>query len=207
MKTKVFTLYTSSPNSQDLEKIAAELAKGAVMIYPTDTVYAMGCLSNHSKALSQFARIRGIKLEKSQLSFLFKDISEVSNYVKPFNASIFRLLKQCLPGPYAFIMESVNKLPKPFNKRKTIGVRISSHPILRELLPLLPAPLLTASLHDEDEILQYSSDPEAILSQWDGRIDLLIDAGYGGNIPSTIIDLTTLPYDVLRYGKGEVDFL
>ena len=207
MITKVFTLYESSPNVRDLKQIAAELEKGAVMIYPTDTVYAMGCLSNHPKALDQLAQTKGIRLEKSQLSFLFQDISEVSKYVKPFDASVFRLLKNCLPGPYAFIMESFNKLPKPFAKRKTIGVRISSHPILQELLPMLPAPLLTTSLHDEDEILQYTSDPEDILSNWDGRVNVLLQAGYGGNVPSTVIDLTTTPPTVIRHGKGKVDFL
>lgn len=207
MITKVFTLYESSPNVRDLKQIATELEKGAVMIYPTDTVYAMGCLSNHPKALDQLAKTKGIRLEKSQLSFLFQDISEVSKYVKPFDASVFRLIKSCLPGPYAFIMESINKLPKPFAKRKTIGVRISSHPILQELLPMLSAPLLTTSLHDEDEILQYTSDPEDILSHWDGRVNVLLQAGYGGNEPSTVIDLTTTPPTVLRHGKGKVDFL
>lgn len=207
MITNVFTLYASSPNLRDLKQIADELEKGAVMIYPTGTVYAMGCLSNHSKALDKLAHCKGIQLEKSHLSFLFKDISEVSNYVKPFDASVFRLLNQCLPGPYAFIMESISKLPKPFTKRKTIGVRISSHPILQELLPMLSAPLITTSLHDEDEILQYTSDPEDILSQWDGRVDVLLQAGYGGNEPSTVIDLTSIPPTVLRQGKGKVDFL
>ena len=164
MKTQVFTLFSSSPNDRDLAQVATVLKKGAVMIYPTDTVYALGCLSNNAVALEKLARLKNIKLEKAPLSFLFEDISELSNYVKPFDAKVFRLLKSSLPGPYAFVMEAVNKLPKPFQKRKTIGVRISDHPVLKALLSHLDAPLLTSSLHDKDEILVYTSDPDAILS-------------------------------------------
>ena len=207
MRTQVFTLFSSSPNDRDLAQVALALKKGAVMIYPTDTVYALGCLSNNAAALDKLARLKNIKLEKAPLSFLFEDISELSNYVKPFDAKVFRLLKSALPGPYAFVMEAVNKLPKPFQKRKTIGVRISDHPILKALLPHLDAPLLTSSLHDQDEILVYTSDPDAILSAWDGKIDLLIDAGPCGNIPSSVIDLTTVPFTVIREGKGEIDFI
>ena len=207
MKTQVFTLFCSSPNDRDLAQIAAALKKGAVMIYPTDTVYALGCLSNNAVALDKLARLKDIKLERAPLSFLFKDISELSNYVKPFEAKVFRLLKNKLPGPYAFVMQAVNKLPKPFQKRKTIGVRISDHPVLKALLSHLDAPLLTSSLHDKDEILVYTSDPEEILSTWDGKVDLLIDAGPCGNVPSSVIDLTTEPFTVIREGKGEIDFI
>ena len=207
MKTKVYTLFSSSPNDRDLAQIAASLKKGALMIYPTDTVYALGCLSNNTNALDKIARLKDIKLEKAPLSFIFQDISELSNYVKPFDASTFRLLKSTLPGPYAFIMEAINKLPKPFQKRKTIGVRISDHPILKKLLPLLDAPLLTSSLHDKDEVLVYTSNPDEILSAWDGKIDILLDAGACGNVPSSVIDLTSSPFTVIREGKGNIDFL
>ena len=207
MKTQVFTIFSSSPNDRDLAQIAAALKKGAVMIYPTDTVYALGCLSNNAVALDKLARLKDIKLERAPLSFLFKDISELSNYVKPFEAKVFRLLKNTLPGPYAFVMQAVNKLPKPFQKRKTIGVRISDHPVLKALFSHLDAPLLTSSLHDKDEILVYTSDPEEILSTWDGKVDLLIDAGPCGNVPSSVIDLTTEPFTVIREGKGEIDFI
>lgn len=207
MRTAVYTLFPSSPNERDLVKIAQALNNGALMIYPTDTVYAMGCLSSNSVALQKLARLKDIKLEKEPLSFLFNDISELSSYVKPFDASIFRLLKSTLPGPYSFIMESNGKLPKPFHKRKTIGVRISDHPVLKSLLPLLDAPLLTSSLHDADEILAYTSDEEEILSDWDEKVDILIQAGAGGNVPSTVIDLTNNRVELVRKGKGEIDFI
>lgn len=207
MITKVYTLFPSSPNERDLSKIANELKRGALMIYPTDTVYAVGCLSSNAIALEKLTRLKNIKLEKAPLSFLFNSISELSSFVKPFDASIFRLLKSTLPGPYSYIMESNGKLPKPFHKRKTIGVRISDHPVLKSLLPMLDAPLLTSSLHDKDEILQYTSDEDEILSAWDGKVDILIQAGTGGNIPSTVIDLTNNSIELIRQGKGVIDFI
>ena len=207
MITKVYTLFPSSPNERDLSKIANELKRGALMIYPTDTVYAVGCLSSNTTALEKLTRLKNIKLEKAPLSFLFNSISELSSFVKPFDASIFRLLKSTLPGPYSYIMESNGKLPKPFDKRKTIGVRISDHPVLKSLLPMLDAPLLTSSLHDKDEILQYTSDEDEILSTWDGKVDILIQAGTGGNIPSTVIDLTNNSIELIRQGKGVIDFI
>ncbi len=207
MKTAVFTLFPSSPNERDLVQIAAALKKGALMIYPTDTVYALGCLSNNTVALEKLARLKAIKLEKAPLSFVFQNISELSSFVKPFDASVFRLLKNTLPGPYAFIMEAVNKLPKPFQKRKTIGVRISDHPIVKALLPHLEGPLLTSSLHDKDAIKVYTTNPDEILSEWDGKIDLFVDGGACGNVPSTVVDLTTVPFDVIREGKGPIDFI
>lgn len=203
MTTRIFEIFPSSPNLKDLEKVAQALQDGAVIIYPTDTVYALGCLSTHKEALEKFAQLKEVKIEKAPLSFLFNDLSELSKYVKPFDARIFRLLKRCLPGPYAFIMKATNKLPKPFQKRKTIGVRISDHPVLKVLLPLLKAPLITSSLHDQDRILIYTSDPNEIISQWDEKVDLIIHSGAGGNVPSTVIDLTGEPYELVRQGKGE----
>ena len=207
MKTQVYTLFSSSPNERDLRKIAQALNQGAVIIYPTDTVYALGCLSSNEKGLNKLAVLKDIRLEKAPLSFLFNDLSSLSNYVKLFDAATFRLLKRCLPGPYAFIMEEAKKLPKPFQKRKTIGVRISAHPVLNALLPMLDAPLVTSSLHHKDEVLVYTSDPDELLSDWDGKVDIVLLAGAGGNVPSTVIDLCQEPWEVLREGKGEIDFL
>ena len=207
MRTQLYTLFSSSPNERDLREIAQALNQGAVMIYPTDTVYALGCLSSSEKGLIKLASLKNIRLDKAPLSFLFKDLSSLSNYVKPFDAATFRLLKRCLPGPYAFIMEAAKKLPKPFQKRKTIGVRISSHPVLEALLPMLDVPLVTSSLHNKDEVLVYTSDPDELLSDWDGKVDMVLQAGAGGNVPSTVIDLCQAPWEVIREGKGEIDFL
>lgn len=207
METEIFTIYPSSPNLKELSRIAKRLKEGALMIYPTDTVYAIGCLSTNSIALDKLARLKEIKLEKAPLSFIFKNFSDLSNYVKPFDAKVFRLLKQTLPGPYAFIMEAASKLPKPFHKRKTIGVRIVNHSVITALLSLLEAPLVTSSLHDIDKILVYTSDPDEILMQWEGSVDILINAGVCGNIPSTVIDLTQNPFKIVREGLGPVNNL
>lgn len=202
-----YAIYPNSPNIKLLKKVAATLKDGGLVIYPTDTVYALGCLSNHPRALEKLAQLKNIKLDKAQLSFLFVDLSALSNYVAPMDSSAFKIVKKALPGPYAFIMNAARKLPKPFQKRKTIGVRISNHPVLKELLPLLDVPLITTSLHDQDSILDYTTNPEVIFQQWEDKVDVMIDAGLVGNIPSTVIDLTVSPYTILRVGKGKDDLI
>lgn len=203
----VFTIYPSSPNLKLLKQAATVLNDGGLMIYPTDTVYALGCLSNHPKALEKLAGLKNIKLEQAQLSFLFNDFSELSKYVAPIDSTTFKILKKTLPGPYSFIMNAARKLPKPFQKRKTIGVRISNNPVLRHLLPLLDVPLITSSLHDQDSILDYTTDPEIIFDQWEDKVDLMIDSGFGGNVPSTVIDLSVSPFEIIREGRGDTNFL
>ena len=153
-------VYSETPNPKDLLRVTKILNKGGVIIFPTDTVYGLGCLSNNLSALDRFAKIKGLRIEQAPLSFLFQDIRSLSNYVAPMNSKTFKLVKRLLPGPYALIMNAAQKLPKPFQKRKTIGVRISNHPVLQSLLPLLEVPLITSSLHDPDEILDYTTDPE-----------------------------------------------
>jgi tRNA threonylcarbamoyl adenosine modification protein (Sua5/YciO/YrdC/YwlC family) len=200
------SIYSDTPNPKQLMLAVNTLKKGGVLIFPTDTVYGLGCLSNHPDALNRFAKLREVKIEQALLSFLFPDIKSLSTYVAPMNSQTFKLVKRLLPGPYALIMNAAPKLPKPFQKRKTIGVRISNHPLLQELLKLLDAPLITSSLHDPDKILDYTTDPESLFEQWDSKIDLMISDGYGRNIPSTVLDLTTVPFSVIREGVGEIPF-
>lgn len=207
MKTIVYPFYSSSPNERDLHSIADSLTKGALLIYPTDTVYAMGCLSTNSEGLNKLAKAKKLSLEKAPLSFLFQDFSSLSEYVRLIDNQVFRLLKRTLPGPYSFLMETALRLPRPFHKRKKIGVRISSHPILQALLPLLPSPLVTSSLHHPDEVLIYPSDPDEIVALWDGQVDLMIIAEPGGKKASTVVDLTVSPYEIIREGKGSLDLL
>ena len=201
------TLYPSSPNTKIIIEVAKALIQGAVVIYPTDTVYALGCLSSHPKALDRLSKIKEVKVEQASFSFLFNDLSELSEYVQQIDSPTFRLLKRTLPGPYTFIMQGSKKLPKPFDKRKSIGIRISDNPILKELLPLLPAPLITTSLHDRDAIIDYTTNPSVIFEEWSSVIDFMIETGTGGNQPSTVIDLTQGEPHIFRYGKGSVDFL
>lgn len=203
----IHSLYPSSPNTKVIKDVAAALISGALVIYPTDTVYAIGCLSSSIKTLNRLAKIKGVKAEQAPFSFLFSDLSELSGYVQQFDSSTFRLLKSTLPGPYTFIMPGSKKLPKPFDKRKSIGIRISDDPILKILLPLLPAPLITTSLHDKDKIIDYTTDPEVIFEEWNSIVDIMIETGAGGNLPSTVIDLTQGEPLIVRKGKGSVDFL
>jgi tRNA threonylcarbamoyl adenosine modification protein (Sua5/YciO/YrdC/YwlC family) len=198
--------YSDQPNPSLLKQTATILSKGGLVIFPTDTVYGLGCLSTQKDPLQRLAKIKGVKLEQAPLSFLFSDIRSMANYVAPMNTPIFKMVKRLLPGPYALIVEASVKLPKPFQKRKTIGVRISNHPFLQNLLPLLEAPLVTTSLHDPDKIIDYTTDPELLFERWESQIEMMISDGYGSNVPSTVIDLTQPEFVVIREGAGENPF-
>ena len=198
--------YESKPNLRFLKKAADTLERGGLIIYPTDTVYALGCLSNNIKSLQRLASIKEVKLDKAPFSLFMRDFSDLSRYVRPLKNSTFKLLKRCLPGPYTFILPCL-KLHKPFEKRKSIGIRIANHPILEGLMDLLKAPLITSSLHDEDEILDYTTDPDLIYERWENDIDLMLDDGFGGNIPSTVVNLCGNELEIIRQGKGDLSIL
>ena len=201
---KLRNFYSKKPNSKYIDESKEVLENGGMIIFPTDTVYALGCLSNKTERLKDIARIKGTKLEHAPLSFLFSDIRSLSSFVSPMDSRTFRFIKSMLPGPYAFIMESAKKLPKPFEKRKTVGVRMPDHSILKSLLPILSSPIVSTSIHDPDKILDYTTDPEILFEKWDSEIDLMLSDGYGKNIPSTVIDLTKFPYQIIRKGAGDV---
>ena len=203
---KVFKFFNSNPNQKKINEAAELLEKGGLIIYPTDTVYALGCLINQQKTLKRLADLKGLNLEKAQFAFFVKNFDLLSNYVRPIDNPTFKLLKRALPGPYTFILPTL-KLPKPFQKRKSIGIRISDHPILNELLGLLTVPLITTSLHDTDKIIDYTTDPAVIFERWGKNIDLMMDDGFGGNIPSTVIDLCKKEPVVIRKGKGSLNIL
>ena len=196
----------SKPNLKFLKKAADTLDRGGLIIYPTDTVYALGCLSNNINSLQRLASIKKVKLDKAPFSLFMRDFSDLSRYTKPLNNSTFKLLKRCLPGPYTFILPCL-KLQKPFEKRKSIGIRIANHPILEGLMDLLKAPLITSSLHDEDEILDYTTDPDLIYERWENYIDLMLEDGFGGNIPSTVVNLCGNELEIIRHGKGDLSIL
>ena len=198
--------YQSKPNHKLLKKAAHVLEQGGLIIYPTDTVYALGCLSNNIDGLKRFANIKQIKLDKAPLSFFMRNFNDLSNYVRPLDNSTFKLLKRCLPGPYTFILPCL-KLQKPFERRRSIGIRMAHHPILEALMDLVTAPLITSSLHDEDEILDYTTDPTSIYEYWENNIDLMLEDGFGGNIPSTVVDLCGTEPQLVREGKGDLNIL
>lgn len=198
-------LYEENPNPRDIQKVVNVLKKGGLIIYPTDTVYGLGCDITNIKALESIARIKGIKLEKSNFSFVCEDLSNLSDYVKQIDTSTFKILKRALPGAYTFILPGAKTLPNPFKKRKTVGIRVPDNAIALEIVKVLGNPIVSTSIRDEDEILEYTTDPELILEKWDSRVDVVIDGGYGGNEGSTIIDLSLDEPEIIREGKGSLE--
>jgi len=200
-------IYEDKPNESAIKKVVDVLKNGGLIIYPTDTVYGLGCDITNLKALEKVAKIKGIKLEKANLSFICYDLSHISDYVKQIDTSTFKLLKRALPGPYTFILPGNNDLPRVFKNKKTVGIRVPDNNIIRAIVKELGNPIISTSIYDEDEVLEYSTDPELIFEKWQNSVDVVIDGGYGFNIPSTIIDLSGLEPEVIREGKGSLDIL
>ena len=200
-------LYTDNPNPKEIAKIVKVLQNGGLIIYPTDTVYGLGCDITNTKALEKIARIKDVKLEKSNFSFICNNLSHLSDYVKQIDSATFKILKRALPGPYTFILPGSNSLPKAFKKRKTVGIRVPDNTIAQAIVEALGNPIVSTSIHDEDEVIEYTTDPELIFEKWQNRVDIVIDGGFGDNQASTIIDLTTDMPEVIREGKGSLDIL
>ncbi len=198
-------IYPENPNPKAVQKVVEVLKRGGLVIYPTDTVYGLGCDITNIKALERIAQIKGVKLEKSNFSFVCEDLSNLSDYVKQIDTSTFKILKRALPGPYTFILPGSKSLPNPFKKRKTVGIRVPDNSIALALVSALGNPIVSTSIRDEDDIIEYTTDPELILEKWDNLVDLVIDGGYGGNEASTIIDLSDESPKVVREGKGPLD--
>ena len=195
-----------TPDLRQLQKVIDVLRDGGVIIYPTDGVYSFGCDINKSKAVERVAKLKGIKVEKADFSFVFDDLSRLTDYSKQVDTHIFKLMKSCLPGPYTFILNANNSVPKLFkNNKRTIGIRIPDNQICRSIVRELGNPIISSSVHDEDEIVEYTTDPELIHERYKDLVDLVIDGGYGSLLPSTVIDCTGQMPELIRQGAGEVD--
>ncbi|MEI7509564.1 MAG: L-threonylcarbamoyladenylate synthase [Flavobacterium sp.] len=197
-------IYEDKPSEAAIKKVVDVLLTGGLIIYPTDTVYGLGCDITNTKALERIAKIKGIKLEKANFSFICSDLSNLSDYVKQIDTATFKILKRALPGPYTFILPGNNDLPKEFRKKKTVGIRVPNNSIIIEIVKMLGNPIVSTSIHDDDAVIEYSTDPELIFEKWKNLVDLVIDGGYGDNIPSTIIDLSGYEPEVIREGKGSL---
>jgi tRNA threonylcarbamoyl adenosine modification protein (Sua5/YciO/YrdC/YwlC family) len=199
-------IYPENPNPKFIEQAVEVLRNGGIIIYPTDTIYGLGCDITNHKAIERICRLRGIKPDKANFSFICSDLSHISDYIKPIDTNVFRVLKKALPGPYTFILNANNNVPKLLSsKKKTVGIRVPDNNIAREIVRLLGNPILSTSIRDDDDVLEYSTDPELIQEKYNDTVDLVIDGGYGGNIASTVIDCTSGEFEVIREGKGSLE--
>ncbi|MHA4895266.1 L-threonylcarbamoyladenylate synthase [Pedobacter sp. PWIIR3] len=199
-------IYPENPNPKAIEQIVEVLKKGGIVIYPTDTVYGMGCDITNQKAIERICKLRGIKPEKANFSFICSDLRHISDYIKPIDTTVFRVLKKALPGPFTFIFNANNNVPKLLSSnKKTVGIRVPDNNIAREIVLQLGNPILSTSIHDDDEVIEYSTDPELIHEKYEDKVDLIVDGGYGDNEPSTVVDCTSGDFEIIRQGKGDLE--
>ncbi len=202
---ELIRIHSENPDLKSIQHVAEAMEKGALVVYPTDTVYAIGCSSSHVKAIEKVARLKGLKAEKANFALIFHDLRHLADYTKPLDNSTFRLMKKALPGPFTFILEANNKLTGVFKKKKEIGIRVPDHLIPREIVRVLEKPIITTSIHDDDECIEYPSDPAQIYEMMQDQADIIIDGGYGNNIASTVVDATKGEMNVVREGLGNIE--
>lgn len=199
-------IYPENPNPKAIEQVVEVLKKGGLIIYPTDTVYGLGCDITNQKAIEKICRIRGIKPEKANFSFICSDLSHISDYIKPIDNPTFRVLKKALPGPFTFIFNASSNVPKLLSSnKKTVGIRVPDNAIAQAIVKALGNPIVSTSIKDDDELIEYSTDPELIYEKYQEQVDLVIDGGYGDNEASTVIDCTQGDFEVIRQGKGGIE--
>jgi tRNA threonylcarbamoyl adenosine modification protein (Sua5/YciO/YrdC/YwlC family) len=200
-------IHPQNPEERKIKQAVEVLKAGGIIVYPTDTIYGIGCDLMNRKSIERLCQIMNIKPQKLDLSFICHDLSHISEYVKRIDTPVFKLLKKALPGPFTFILESNSKVPKILDvNKKTVGIRIPDHPIPRMIVEQLGNPLITSSIKDDDKIKEYTTDPEQIFEDFKNKVDMVIDGGAGGNIPSTIIDCTTDELQIIRKGLGQIEF-
>ena len=207
MPAKLIKIYEQNPSEKALKQVADVLRNGGLVIFPTDTVYGIGCDLNSPQGLRTLAQIKGIKIEKAEFSFITDSLSNLSQYVSNIDTSVFKMLKRTLPGPYTFILEGSSSLPKPFKNKRTVGIRIPDNSIIKSLVKELGNPLAVTSLKDSDKIVEYTTDPEDIYDIWKHKVARVIDGGYGGNVASTVVDATGATPEIVREGKGDVSLI
>lgn len=197
-------IYPQNPNPREISRVVGVLRNGGIIIYPTDTVYGMGCDITNHKAVEKIIKIKGLKPKDAHFSFICCDLSNIADYAKVDNPT-FKLMKKNLPGPFTFILPGMNRVPDYFiSKRKTVGIRVPDNTIPIAIVRELGNPIMTTSIKDDDEVVEYTTDPELIHERYQDLVDIVIDGGYGDNIPSTVVDCTTSEYEIIREGKGEL---
>ena len=201
---KILKIYPENPQESAIDEVVKTLKNGGLIIYPSDTVYALGCNIFDIRAMEKLAQIKKTKLDKAQFSIICNDLSHLSEFTKPIDSATFRFLKNRVPGPFTFILEANKNLPLAYKGKKTVGIRVPDHPIPKLIVEKLGHPIASTSIKDDDEVIEYSTDPELIAEKYDHLVDIVIDSGYGDNVASTIVDLTSGEPEVLRQGKGEM---
>ena len=206
--TMFLKIYPENPNPREIRKVVDCLQNGGIIIYPTDTIYGIGCDIFKPKAVERITEILGGSKKKSAMTFICHDLSNLSDYTKPISNNIFKVMKRTLPGPFTFILEANNNVPKIVqSNKKTIGIRVPDNNIIREIVRELGHPILSTSVKDDDEVVEYTTDPELIYEKYENLVDMVIDGGYGDNVPSTVVDCTSGEIEVVREGKGELELL
>lgn len=206
-KAKFVRLYEENPNAKQVAEVVNILKNDGIIIYPTDTVYGLGCDITNQKAMNRLAQLKNVKLEKAKWSFICADLSNLSDYVRQIDTATFKILRKNLPGPYTFILPGNNNLPKSFKKKKTVGIRVPDNNIITTIVETLGNPIVSTSIYDEDEVIEYTTDPELIYEKWADKVDCVIDGGYGDNVASTVVDLSEGEVTIIREGKGSIEQL
>ncbi|MBL7898445.1 MAG: threonylcarbamoyl-AMP synthase [Crocinitomicaceae bacterium] len=202
----LYKIYPDSPDQRKIQQVVDILEKGGVIIYPTDTVYAFGCSLMNKRAIERLAKLKDSKMKHANFSIVFSDLSSLADYTKAIDRPTYKILNKNLPGPFTFILEASARIPKLFEtNKKTVGIRIPDNAIVNEIVTRLGNPMVTGSLHDEDAILEYSTDPDMIYEKWNNLVDAIIDGGFGKNEPSTVVDLTGEEPEIIRQGIGELN--
>ena len=199
---KILKIYPDNPQENYMNEVIKTLQDGGLIIYPSDTVYALGCDIYNVKAMEKLARLKNTTLDKAQFSIICNNLSHLSEFTRPIETSTFRLLKSKIPGPFTFILEANKNLPLAYKGKKTVGIRVPDHSIPQLIVEKLGHPIASTSIKDDDEVIEYSTDPELIAEKYDHLVDIVIDSGYGDNVASTIVDLTNGEPEILREGKG-----
>ncbi|QDH77850.1 threonylcarbamoyl-AMP synthase [Echinicola soli] len=206
MAASFIKIYPENPNPREVNRVVEVLRQGGVVIYPTDTIYGIGCDIYNQKAIEKICLIKGVKPQKQNFSFICYDLSNISEYTRVVSTPVFKVMKKALPGPFTFILDANNKVPKLLHsKKKTVGIRIPDHSIPRILVKELGQPIVTTSIRDEDDVLEYSTDPELIYEKYKDLVDVVIDGGYGNNVASTVVDCTGEEIEILRQGQGDLE--
>ncbi len=203
MPADFIRIYPENPDERRIRQVVECLRDGGLVIYPTDTVYGLGCDIFNSRAVEKIARIKGIKPQKNDFSFICYDLSHIADYARVGNGA-FKIMKKVLPGPYTFILDANSKVPKLLNtNKKTVGIRVPDNLIPRYMVKELGNPIVTTSIKDDDEVIEYSTDPELIFEKFQHQVDIIIDGGYGGNIGSTVVRATGEEIEIVREGLGD----